>query len=853
MRVYICYSDCMIRWILGAAVLALGGTAAGAPPTPATLTPTPDGALELRAGKAAARIPLRTPALRRGNPTLREHDIDGHRVAEVRVPVRGTSAEEVWVGELGKNGPRAIWEGVAGPRDADNETAIWLEVTDDGILEYQTAAQVTRCDGTPPRLFPRAYDFDAGRMRPVVSPVPPPPEQKLVGRRGDPAMPAPPARPIGDFRWTAASTTATAGSDARALSPPAGLEDADLATAWKEGLGGDGRGEFLTARSSGHYAIRGLRILPGDGASEQAYRAGNRVTRLELALGPGPDQRFDVELPDDVSRWRQPFWVALPKPMVSSCVTVVVTEVAHGSEAAPPRNQGTTAISDLAIFTDLDGPEGAERLVSDLAKAADCTARVPLVLGLGAAAVLPAAQAVMATKGPARECLVEALTALEPEPRNPIVAEALVAAIPGATPKEERLVTAALKRASAPPVAGLTQLLDAAQVPVEDRVRAARILGALGDERAPAALLASAGHGPAPVRAAVVDALVASAALQPEALLAALGQAQAEGAARQADLVRVLPAAVKRTPARRPDALAALRAALGEDRAFEVRGRAVMALGQLDDGGAGGEGVAALASLRAGSDDPVLRYLAARELAGANGQAAAAALRLALADRDPRVRETAALGLGQQRDGSAGAVLIQAAKEEPWPFVRRAELEALGRLCVPGTGDLMMRAGQRDVDEVRRAALVTLVRCKDPRSRPVLLRAVGRRNESATVRELAAALLGELGDRGAAPALAAALGRLVNESEADLALEGVAVAALRALARLGGPQAVTAAVTLARDAKHPFRPTAVEALGTLCDPGAGAEALRALEQGSDPSLAAAAETAARRCGAHARP
>jgi HEAT repeat protein len=165
----------------------------------------------------------------------------------------------------------------------------------------------------------------------------------------------------------------------------------------------------------------------------------------------------------------------------------------------------------------------------------------------------------------------------------------------------------------------------------------------------------------------------------------------------------------------------------------------------------------------------------------------------------------------------------------------------------------MLRAGQRDVDEVRRAALVTLVRCKDARGKAVLLRALGRRNEAATLRELAAALLGELGDHAAAPEMAAALERLVNESEADIALEGVAASTLRALARLGGPEAVSAAVTLANDKRHPFRPTAIEALGTLCDPGAGATTLRTLEQSSDPALAVAAQTAARRCGARERP
>ena len=69
--------------------------------------------------------------------------------------------------------------------------------------------------------------------------------------------------------------------------------------------------------------------------------------------------------------------------MTSSCVTVVITGVTPGNEAAPPKNYGTTAIGELAIFTDADGPDGASRLVSDLASAPDCAARLPLVAALG--------------------------------------------------------------------------------------------------------------------------------------------------------------------------------------------------------------------------------------------------------------------------------------------------------------------------------------------------------------------------------------------------------------------------------------------------------------------------------------
>jgi HEAT repeat protein len=837
--------------------LAAGPARAASPKETASLAGTPDGGLEVRVGGAAvARVPVKTPALRRAPAQLREHTVDGHHLIEVRVPVRGAANEEVWVAELRGREARVVWSGLAGARDADGEVSIGLEITPEDVLEYQTSSHVTRCDGLPARLFPRAYDFDAGRFRPVLSPAPPAAPEKLVARRGDPAMPA--GRPVATFHFTAASTTAAAGSDARDLTAPAAIDDGDPATAWTESLGGDGRGEFLTARAgAGNYAIRGLRLLPGDASSAQRFRARNRVRRLQLAFGPRPQDRFDVELPEDpgadAARFREPYWIALPRPVSSSCVTVVVTDVAPGSEASPPRSFGTTAISELSIFTELDGPEGAERLVADVAGAPDCAARVPTLVGLGQPAVLPTAQAVIAAsapaapRGPARECLVEALARLEPEPRNPIVVEALVAALGGATEKEERMVTAALQRSASAPVAALAQTLNAATAPVPDRTRAARVLGTLPDDDAASALLGALGRGPRDVRVAVAQSLARSPRLPSEAVVAALEGARGEGAERQADLLRVVPAAAKRMQGGPAPALAAVRGALGPDRAFEVRGRAVVALGAL-----GHPAAPALAEVRAGADEPVLRQLATRELSqlaagGGQDTVALAALRGALVDGDPRVRETAAQGLGGNHDRAAVPALVAGAKQEPWPFVRRAELEALGQLCGPAAGDLLARAVEKDVDEVRRAALVGLARCRDPRAPETLMRVLGRRNEASTLRELAAALIGEAGDRAAAPALAAALQRQVNESEADLSVEGVAAASLRALAHLGGPDATKAAVTLAKDTRHPFQHSAVEALGVICDPGAGAATLRALEAGKDVSLAAAAQNASKHC------
>ncbi len=858
---------------------AAPGAEAAAPAVAPEVVSAADGSLEVRQGAAVAvRLQPRTAALRRGTPRARLVDIDGHAILDVRLPVRGSASEEVWIHELpaadardpratkpSASAPALIWSGLTGPRDADEEVGTELEVTADRIVEYQTASQISRCDGETPRLFPRAWDFASGRFRSMVSPLPPAAPQKLIARRGDPAMPA--GRPIGGFHWVAASTTAAAGTDARNLTPPLAVDDGDPATAWTEGLGGDGRGEFLTARStSAGYAVRGVRIIPGDASSAAAFRGKNRLRRFQLLLGPKAEQHFDVEIPDDPAadgtRFAEPYWVVLPKPTPAACMTLVITEVARGSEAAPPRNFGTTAIADLAIFTDLDGPEGVGRLVDDIATGPDCQQRVPLLVRLGEPAVMATAQSILGAKGMGRECLVEGLVALAPAPQSPIVTDALAASLSGATDKEERLVTAAFKTAPAPPIATLSQLLSGKTpkgdaVALTDRQRAARVLGALPQPEAANALVGAAGQGPEALRMAVVKALGDSTAVDPTLLLGAMAKVGGkdgdktgsktgeEENLRYADLVRALVPSIHRRAEHHAAILAALRGALDPARDFQVRARAVMALGDLRLPEATGD----LIALRKTSDEPVLRYFAARELASIGGPDSIRALRDALSDDDPRVRETAALGLGRLQDTWSGQALIDGAKQEGWPFVRRAELEALGHLCVAGTGDLMIRATERDVDQVRRAALVTLVRCKDTRARTVLLRTLGLRNEAATLRELAGALVGELGDKTAARDLAAALKRLVNEGEGDLAVEGVAVAALRSLTHLGGPEAVSSAVALTNDTRHPYRQNAIEALGLLCDPGAGAKTLHAIAGGGDTTLALTAQTALHHCGA----
>jgi len=843
------------------------------------------GKLAVREGTAVlAEVTLTTPASSRGPATLRETQVEGHRVAELRAPVRGQAREEIWIADVGVKPPRLIWSGFGGPRDADGEASTFVEVTPERIFEYQTATQVTRCDDQPIRLFPRAWDFATGRFRPIVSTPPAPAATKLVARRADPALPG--GRPLAGFHFVSASTTLGAGADARALASPTALDDGDPKTIWAEGLGGDGRGEFLTARTTAGVGarVRGLRLVPGDASSPGAWKAHNRIKALSIALGAEPDRRFEIEFPQDPAGVAgaapgDPYWIALPAPVPTTCVTVVIRDVYRGGETGPRGGGGTTAISDLEVFTDLDDGDGVPRLIADAAARPDCAGRVPTLVGLGAAAVKPLTEGLRsatAANAPGRACLVQALARLAATTEDEAALESLARALGGLSAPEEHAVTAAFKRAPHSPVPALAEALGARAAAVADRARAARILGELDTDEATRALLDAVGEGSPDLRLEIVQALGrsprASVALVERAMsrLPATPAAPVPGSAagspvvapvtggggpaataRDADLVRVLATLARRSGSEASAALALLRGVLAQPaRPFEVRARAVMAFGVVG----GAAAVADLVPISTRADDPVIRALAVRELAGIDGApaAATAALREALRDRDPQVREAAAEALGARRDAAAEPLLIAGAKQEEWPLVRRAQIGALGQLCGAAGRDLLIRAVERDVDDVRRVALVGLTRCRDRRARPALIQVMKTRRVNPSLRELAAGLLGETRDPVAAQALAGALPSLVNEAEGDLAVEGIATAALRSLGRQGGPEAVKVAADLSRDARHPYRQLAIEVLGQLCDPGAGATALAAARASSTPALAEAAAAAETRCRAEAR-
>ena len=805
------------------------------------------GAIEIRdGGKAVARFSPRTPKEGRGQPTVRHVAVTGHRVLEVRMPIlgEGPKREEVWVAELpAKN---VIWWDEAGARDVDGETSQQIVVTEEGVRDFQTAARLSRCDGVPAQLFGRRWDFASHRFRPEPPALPAAAPSSIKAHRGDAQMPT--GRSLGGFHFHAASSSVGVQGDARRLLAPTAIDDEDPSTVWTADARA-GRGEFFTARSSAGFAITGLKILPGDPRSAQAYAAATRPRRLTLLFGLGAEQSLDVDLVEDsdggARRFQQPFWIPLPKPIVSSCLTVMVREVTAGRAA--------TAIADMAVVTEIDGPQAVDRLVADLAAGTSCETRRPLLTSIGAAALdkVTAALAV-SPAGQGRACLVETLAALLPAPAatgsqplvaQPVLASALAAALVGATPDEEKIVFSLLARLQEPPLPAIATLAAEETRGEPDRLRAGRALALLAQPEARRALLAVLGKGSPSLRAGLRE--IAAGAKPPLAQTALDALARVPGSAQRqrADLLYVVAAAATREPDQVTTAVNVLRTTLDGAASFEEQARAIQGLGMIRNPAA----TASLVAFRARASDSVLRFFATRELAGIADPEAGLALRAALADGDPRAREAAALGLGQRGDKSMAPEIIGAAKQEPWPFVRRAQVTALGDLCAPEGNNLLLRAYEKDVQDIRMAALIGLAHCRDWRASALLVRVLGRLPENADMRSLAARLLAEMKDPRTTAPMAATLKRLQTESQSDLSLEGTATETVMALAAIGGKDSVAAAAGLLADPRPSLQKAAVQALGRLCDPGAGAAALHAATQSKDESVSVAASLAAEHC------
>ena len=121
------------------------------------------------------------------------------------------------------------------------------------------------------------------------------------------------------------------------------IADGDAATVWSEGAAGVGRGQFVVFGTPSEVAISRLAITI---APPSPSPNGASPKRFFLAT---KDQLFSIQIPEDA--WAHParaYDIALPAPVKSSCLALVLDEAYGG----PGKTDVT--IADVAAYSDLD-------------------------------------------------------------------------------------------------------------------------------------------------------------------------------------------------------------------------------------------------------------------------------------------------------------------------------------------------------------------------------------------------------------------------------------------------------------------------------------------------------------------
>ncbi len=742
-----------------------------------------------------------------------------------------------------------LWAGPVGLRGPDRESGVQLETSEHGLLMYETRPGVERCDGATPRLYLQMLDWKQRRFRPVVGTMvdvdPAAPHLRATRARPAGATDAIPAI----FRHAAASSSADAGS-AGELTAPVEIDDGRMDTAWREGDGGPGRGEFLTLRSTlADAQVAALRVVPGDAANAQSFAAGNRLRRIAVVTDK---QAYWVDFPVDPARDEggapAPYWVTFDPPLATRCVSVVIDQVYAGN--------GETAISELAALTDAEMSAGGlypvlvQRVVAG-GPGAEAAAQALARGGRAAADALLAAAQEKRTAAE-RLRLQRAMAGV----RDPEVASELAAALaePGLGSVDRESFTAALSAMGAGAVPVLRDLLAGHRGARAARVAAAAALGAIADSTAVDALMAGAGAADKQVRRAVGLAL----AQRPERLDALLAAANPTDDLREATLWRAIGAIADGLPdddARVDHVATAIAARLAAAKRYEVRYRLLEAAGPL----AAASTLAALAGVvggrEPGAGSVALRRVAVGALSRNRADAAIDALVAASRDPDAGVRRRAATALGERDHAPSDPALIALLAGDSWPDVRRAAAGALGpRSKRAPVAEALWTAVDRDGDRaVRLAALSALVDAAGTGGllpQPMvdrLLTIAGDHQRDPLLRSRACTAAAD-----SAPANAARIADVFRKAKSD-ALGGstsaldVASACAGALGMMGNPASVRVLLQAAADNAFPeIQAAAVTGLGRMCPPESR-ELIRDLRRSPERQVSLAARAAWAHC------
>jgi eukaryotic-like serine/threonine-protein kinase len=209
-----------------------------------------------------------------------------------------------------------------------------------------------------------------------------------------------------------------------------------------------------------------------------------------------------------------------------------------------------------------------------------------------------------------------------------------------------------------------------------------------------------------------------------------------------------------------------------------------------------------------------------------------------LKDESDFARRAAVEVLNEIGDQDSIKDLLTALKDDDW-WVRARATDALARIGGPRVIDAVLGLITDQDESVRRAAVEILNTTKDERAVQHLIEATA--DPDWWVRERAADALGEIGDLRAVPAVV----KMLSGDPRSVP------AAIRALAKLAGKDAVLHLKPLLENRDKQIKIAAMAALAEIADPASADTLIKRIARESssqDPSIAEAATTAVQRLG-----
>jgi HEAT repeat protein len=713
--------------------------------------------------------------------------------------------EAVFLMRPGRNTLDLIWNGRTSLKGDPGERAAdavrFQDLTQDNIPEITIGkiSEAHRLCGQEelPLLFRQVYDLKSGKFRPILAKRPGlAPTADLEGTVAEPATVVP---LIDQISAESASRSAGDKGDLLFLSKPSAASDKDRSTVWTPGTG-NGAGEMATFHvASDVYGVTrvGISALPTGTDGKTKY---DRPKSLILSTDK---EVYRLIFKDDPATTPTGVvWFLLPKPSLTSCLSLVV------ESTYAPGPKSPFGLAEIQLMTEVDEPNGLNRLAADLNTPKLRRQAAMLLKKVGDRALLPIRGAWKKLDAFGRRLAAEVLSESCAAQAADLLAEA--ALDPDALTREAAIP--GLRRAPDKAAAALEKYLSSK----DDTVFTAAVeaSAALGTESAVNAMASRLGRTDRKRREILISAIVKSVKDTPENaedMWSSVKDAEANNEKERMVPLLLVAAEYSGLKDRVFEKASALYDAASS---FAERYLLIEVLGKVSCGNSQDRLVTA-----ATDKDTEIRAAAIRGISVcAEGPAANDVLVKGLSDPEPPVRLAAldAVSFGRSSNFKSSIDTVSfIAHADPWPVVR-AHAVRLAVLFPRDKAVLFLRDASRDRSpDVRELALIAVMQYFGKDADAVIEERLMSDNETEKLKTQAAVAAGRRCQKSAVPALTAVL-KKGAEPMADPDLQEAAVAAALALGDIGTKEAVSI-LKKVKERSNPATDRAIEA--ALKSPG----------------------------------